>query len=289
MIGILLALLSAVFIGVSQFLLRKSYKELKPSIAFFFDSIFGLLIWVPLALVMGVTFGLGIKEALVYALISAVLSEAIVFYALSHGELAITATVLATYPAYTVLFSWIINHESLPAGLLTFVIIAILGSILASSPKAKEVKNIRPSKAVVWPFIAAICIGLSDTVSKGYINRSGDFSLLFMLGFVQIPVALAYLRIEKERVVIAMTATLHSMKTYKWAILGGFFNIVGTGFLWLSFSYAPASVASPVTGVNGIVTILLARYFMKDHISKKQYAAIAIALFGVIGIALSRS
>lgn len=289
MTGILLALASAVFIGVSQFMLRKSYKELKPSIAFFFDSIFGLFIWVPLALVMGVTFGLGIKEALVYALISAVLSEAIVFYALSHGELAITATVLATYPAYTVLFSWIINNESLPAGLLTFVIIAILGSILASSPKAKEVKNIRPSKAVIWPFIAAICIGLSDTVSKGYINRSGDFSLLFMLGFVQIPVALAYLRIEKERIVFAMTTTLHSIKTYKWAILGGFFNIVGTGFLWLSFSYAPASVASPVTGVNGIVTILLARYFMKDHISKKQYLAIAVALIGVVGIALSRS
>lgn len=101
MIGIIFALLCAVFIGFSQISLRKSYKEFPPSIAFLFDSIFGLLIWVPLAIFMGVSATVSWGEAIFFAVVSAILSEAIVFYALSHGELAVTATILTTYPVYT--------------------------------------------------------------------------------------------------------------------------------------------------------------------------------------------
>lgn len=286
MLGIVLAFLCAIFVALSQITLRKSYKDLKPSVAFFFDAVFGLLIWVPLALVMGVNLGVGLKEAAVFAVISAVLSEAIVFYALSHGELAVTATVLATYPVYTVIFSRIINEEVLSPGLLFFVIVAICGSVYASLPDKIKRSEVKLRKEIVWPFIAAVCIGLSDTISKGYINRSGDFSLLFMLGFVQIPVALAYLRIERESVMHAIRGTFKRVQTYKFALLGGFFNIIGTGFLWLSFSYAPASIASPITGASGSLTVLLSHYVLRDRISLKKYIAIIVTFVGVIGIAL---
>lgn len=289
MLGIILAFFCAIFVALSQISLRKSYKELQPSIAFFFDAVFGLLIWVPLALVMGVNLGIGLKEAAVFAVLSAILSEAIVFYALSHGELAVTATVLATYPVYTVFFSRIFNNEVLSPGLLFFVAVAILGSVYASLPDKIKRSDLKLRKEIVWPFIAAICIGLSDTISKGYINRSGDFSLLFMLGFVQIPVALAYLRLERESVVHAVKGTFKRVQTYKYALLGGLFNIIGTGFLWLSFSYAPASIASPITGASGSLTVLLSHYVLRDRISLRKYVAILITFIGVIGIAILRT
>ncbi len=289
MIGIILALFCAVFVALSQITLRKSYKELQPSIAFFFDAVFGLLMWVPLALVMGVNLGVSLKEALFFAVISAILSEAIVFFALSKGELAVTATVLATYPVYTVFFSRIINHEELTTNLLFFVGIAILGSVWASLPDNVNKTDLKLRKEIVWPFIAAVCIGLSDTISKGYINRSGDFSFLFMLGFVQIPVALAYLRIERESVIKAIRGTVHKFNNYKYALLGGLFNIIGTGFLWLSFSYAPASVASPITGTSGALTVLLSHYILRDRISIRKYMAIIVTFVGVLGIIILRA
>ena len=104
---------SLLFVGFSQISLRKSYKELPPSVAFLFDSIFGLLIWVPLAFFMGISGTVSWGQAIFFAVVSAILSEAIVFYALSHGELAVTATVLATYPVYTVIFSRLFNGEIL--------------------------------------------------------------------------------------------------------------------------------------------------------------------------------
>ena len=82
MLGIVIAIISAVFMAAMQILLKKSYKELDPSIAFFFDAMFGFLIWIPTGILFGATLG-GIKDCLMYAIISAILSEALVFFALS--------------------------------------------------------------------------------------------------------------------------------------------------------------------------------------------------------------
>ncbi|OGM21492.1 hypothetical protein A2714_00010 [Candidatus Woesebacteria bacterium RIFCSPHIGHO2_01_FULL_38_9] len=289
MVGIIFAILCAVFIGFSQIALRKSFKELPPSIAFFFDAIFGLLIWVPLAVFMGISGTVNWWQAIMFAVISAILSEAIVFYALSKGELAVTATVLATYPVYTVIFSRLLNNEILSLSLMFFVALAILGSVVASMPGKLKKDELKFRKGIMWPFIAAVCIGLSDTISKGYINRSNDFSFLFSLGFVQIPVAIAYLRIEKQSLVDSVEGVIKRVKDYKFALLGGLFNIIGTGFLWLSFSFAPASIASPITGINGALTVLLSKFLLKENISKRKYLGIVLAFVGVIGIAILRN
>ena len=289
MIGIIFALICAVFIAFSQLSLRKSYQNLPPSIAFFFDAIFGLLIWIPLAVFMGISGSASWGEAFYFAVVSAILSEAIVFYALSHGELAVTATVLATYPVYTVIFSRILNNEILSLPVTFFVVLAILGSLIASMPDKFKGTELKLSKGIIWPFIAAICIGFSDTISKGYINRSSDFSFLFSLGFVQIPIAIAYLKIEKQSLVKSVEGVFKNLNNYKFALLGGLFNIVGTGFLWLSFSFAPASIASPITGSNGALTVLFSRLILKEKILVKKYIGILLAFIGIIGIAILRT
>lgn len=287
MTGIIFAFLAAVFIAVAQVELKKSFKELKPSVAFFFDAVFGLLLWAPLALFMGVSFGISWQEAIFYATVSAILSEAIVFYALSRGQLAITATVLATYPVYTVFFSVILNDEKLTLPLFISIMLAVAGSVWATREEDKTIKRIHTSD-LLWPFIAAVSIGLSDTISKGYINRSDDYSLLFALAFVQVPVAVAYLRIEKQNFKSFVTRVYQNISDYYHALLGGFFNIVGTGFLWLSLYFAPASIASPITGFSGALTVLLARFALSEKLSTKKYLAILVALVGVIGIAVFR-
>jgi drug/metabolite transporter (DMT)-like permease len=288
MTGIIFAILCALFLGLAMALLRKSYKEMSPSVGFLFDSIFGLLIWVPLAIFMGISKGVNYGQALFFAMVSAILAEALVFYALSRGKLAVTATVLSTYSVYTVIFSRLLNKEFLSIQIYFFVILTIFGSVIASLPERNTWSKLKLNKSILWPFIAAVGIGLSDSLSKGYINRSNDFSFLFMLGFIQIPVALAYLKIEKESFFKSINGVLKKFKDYKFAMLGGLFNIVGTGFLWLSFSYAPASIASPITGCNGAITVLLSRFLLKEKISRIKYLGIILAFAGIIGIAISK-
>jgi len=233
---------------------------------------------------MGISEVVNWNQAITFAIISAILSEAIVFYALSHGELAVTATILATYPVYTVILSRILNNEILSIPITIFVVLAIVGSIIASLPNKLNNNELKITKSIAWPFIAAICIGLSDTISKGYINKSGDFSFLFTLGFIQIPVAIAYLKIEKQPLIKSAQSVIRKISNYKFALLGGLFNIIGTGFLWLSFSFAPASIASPITGANGALTVILSRLIFKEKISRLKLFGIVLAFIGIIGI-----
>ena len=107
--GIIFGLLAALSQAISYTFLKKSYEELPPSVAFLFDACFGLLIWVPFALIIGFNFS-HLPLVAIFALISALLSEAFVFYVLSKGEISITGTIFASYPVYTILFSLFINH-----------------------------------------------------------------------------------------------------------------------------------------------------------------------------------
>ena len=80
---------------------------------------------------------------LIYAVISAILSEALVFYALSKGDLSVATVLISTYPIYTLLFSYIINNEILTSLQIIFILITIIGTVLTCIEKDFKLKNIK--------------------------------------------------------------------------------------------------------------------------------------------------
>ena len=106
--GILFGLLAAISFAFCYVSLKKSYEEFPPSVAFFFDMVLGIFLWIPFSLILGFDFS-HLGMVFVYALISAILSEAFFFYVLSKGEISVTGTILASYPIYTIFFSLFIN------------------------------------------------------------------------------------------------------------------------------------------------------------------------------------
>ena len=108
-----------------------------------------------------------------------------------------------------------------------------------------------------------------------------------MTGIIQVPIAVAYLRIEKQSITQSLTGIFRRFNEYKFALLGGLFNIIGTGFLWLSFYYVPASIASPITGSSGALTVLFSRILLKEKIVSIKYVGIVLAFIGVMGIILT--
>lgn len=132
--GIFFALFASLAFAFSYTFLKKSYQEFPPSVAFFFDMLFGLLIWLPFSLLIGFDFS-DLSKVLIYALISGILSEAFIFYTLSKGEISITGTIFASYPVYTILFAMLILGERLTLLHWLFVMMTIVGTLLASMPR----------------------------------------------------------------------------------------------------------------------------------------------------------
>ena len=284
MIGIFIAIMSAVFMTGMQIMLKKSYKELDPSVAFLFDMLFGLLIWIPVGFIFGASFE-GIISCLPYAVISAILSEAFVFYALSKGNLSVSTVLISTYPIYTLLFSLIINNEKLLPLQIVLIIITIIGTILTALDSEFNIKNMK-NLSVLIPFLAAIGIGLSDTLTKGIIDATSSFDFIVAIAVVQIPVALSYLLITKQSFGKIITELKAGMKEYKYSIIGSLLNVLGTGCLLISFNYTYASIASPLTAIYTPLAVIYSVAVLKEKMNKANLCGVILALLGAMGIVM---
>jgi drug/metabolite transporter (DMT)-like permease len=280
--GILFAIIAAISQSILWVALKKSYEHLSPSVAFFFDMILGLCIWIPFALITGVDFTLMI-EILVYAVISAVLSEAFVFYVFSKGEVSYTSTIFATYPLFTILFSYFINAERLQPTQWLFVITTVIGTLIVSIPQTISRKELLKKSFIVWPLLGALAVGFSDTISKSIIDKTSASSFLFGLALAQIPVAFMYLRYEHQSIP-KISAVIHSWSVYKFAALGSLMNVMTVLFLWLSFQYAPASIASPITASYPGFVIILAVIFLKEKIIPKDFLGFVIITASIMAL-----
>lgn len=280
--GIVFGLLAALGQAFGYVSIKKSFKELNPSIAFFFDACFGLLLWIPFALIIGIKFN-QLPIVAGFALLSALLSEAFVFYALSKGHLSISGTIFAAYPIFTIFFSYILNGERLLPLHWLFVGLIILGVVIVSLPKGFKKEELKEKTYVVWPLAAAATVGLSDTLTKGIIDKTSAETFLFALAFAQVPVAIGYLFVTKESLRQFGTA-IKEFNKYKFAILGSFLTVVSVLFLWLAFSSTYASISSPLTAAYPALLVILSMIFLKEKPSKRELAGLIIAIIGIVGI-----
>ncbi len=280
--GIFFAILTAISQAVLWVSLKKSYEEISPSIAFFLDMLFGILLWVPFSLIMGVDLA-RLGTVLIYALVSAVLSEAFVFYVFSKGEVSYTSTIFSTYPLFTILFSILLNGEKLQSIQWGLVIIVIIGTLIVSLPNKISKTELLKKSFIIWPLLGALAVGVSDTLSKGIIDQTSPQTFLFGLAFAQIPVALGYLKAEKQ-VIPSLKKIRFEWKQYKYAFLGAAMNTLTVLFLWLSFSMIPASIASPITASYPGFVVVMAVLWLKEKVLKKDYLGFFLILIGTIGI-----
>lgn len=280
--GIFYGLLASIGQALAYTYAKKSYQKLPPSVVFFFDACFGLILWIPFALFLGVSLT-SLPEVMFFALASALLAEAFVFYALSKGPLSISGTIFASYPIYTIFFSFFINNERLTLMHWFFVGLTVAGIILCCLPKRLKRSELKKKLYILWPLLAAIAVGFSDSLSKNIIDKHSPQTFLFALSLAQIPVALSYLKLEKQPI-SQFKHTLKRLNKYKFALLGSFFNVAAVLFMWLAFAATMASIISPLTATYPVLIVALAIIILKEKPTAKELAGIMITLIGVVGI-----
>lgn len=227
----------------------------------------------------------GIASCLKYAVISAILSEALVFYALSKGNLSVSTVLISTYPVYTLLFSFLINDERLTLIQISLVLFTIIGTILTAFDSDFKLKNLK-NLSIIIPFFTAIAIGISDTLTKSIIDETSSFDFLVAIAIVQIPVAIIYLFLAKQTPKMIIEDLKNGVKEYKYSILGSLLNVLGTGCLLVSFNYTYASIASPLTAIYTPFVLIYSFIFLKEKINKINLVGVILALLGAFGIIL---
>lgn len=282
--GVLFALLSCILIGTANVLLKKSFKDFPPSISFFIFSVFSVLLWAPVGIILGVQFNQIFFGSFV-GMMSAILGQAIYIYVLEKGEVSITATILSSFSIYTIIFSMIFNHERPGLTTLLFITLTVVGTVIVSFPERIKGKDLQKVNIILWAVFAAICIGAADTVTKFYINQASVGSFLFYVAFAQLFVSFFYLRIDKQPL-RQFQDIFHKLGDYKFSLFGGLFITLATMFLFLSFNFTLASIASPIAASSPIVTVILALVFLKEKITAKNWLGLLLVLISIIAIGI---
>jgi drug/metabolite transporter (DMT)-like permease len=285
MLGIVLAIYSSFFWAISQLAYKKSFKELEASQDYFINALFGVLMWVPIALYFGIDIQLSTLPRLIFfALFAAIVSEALVIFALSKGQLSITSLIIQSYPVYIMIFSKFINSENLTKTQFLYIGLTIVGTLITFLPSKFSFNELKKSGAIFWPLLAAVGIGLSDSLSKNTIDNLGVYNFLFVLALVQVPVGLAFLKIEKQSVKSLFSTLKTETQTYKNGILGSVFNIIGTGLLFLSLDELLASVSSAITATSGAIVVLLSVIFFDEKLNFRVLFGMFALVLGVFGL-----
>ena len=288
-LAVIYGLSSGLLLSLTYLFFRKSFADSHPAVGFFLQASFGVLLWIPFTLIGGVT-STGIIAVFPMAVISAILSEALVIYTSSKGEFAVTGAILASYPVYTILFAAVLLGEHLSFVQSLFIALTIIGSILASFPEKlselrlqmRDVKS--PFVILSLAIITVIAVGFADAIVKPAIDTHGAFSFLFALALAQPIIAGLFVFAVKEQRAVKELVTYP--KKHRMAILAGVFSATSLIFFWLTFSETLASIASPLTGTTAIFISIWAFVFYREKFHVWKIIGITSVVIGVIGVSL---
>jgi len=160
---------------------------------------------------------------------------------------------------------------------LIAVSIVIGGLLILSFPNKWHKEELRQKTILLCPLLAAVSVGVSDSLSKNILSQTSTATFLFTLAIAQLPVSILYLKFENK---FNLASTLRQ-KDVLISVLASFLMVISLVFFWITFSLLPASIASPLTGISPVVVLILAKIYLKESILKKDLVASLVILGGI--------
>lgn len=275
---LLFTLLSILGWSFGEFFAKKGFDDVSPVWTNIIACWLGFLVYLPIIFIFGRGSLVPISGVNIVFIIVACICYLSYFYALSKGKLALTTTVLSTYPLVTIVCAQLFLHEhvnlaqTIGIGLILVSVVA-LGIQEALLQKERFVWG----NWLLWGFLAAFLNGIADFLNKVVINQVGAFSqsLAFIL-IIQFVCLGNYLWDKKGRKLPKL-----ELKRLLPTLLGGLLVAAGTMAMLFAFQYGPATVVAPATSAYVVVTILLSFIFLKEKVSASQFLLMVTTLLGV--------
>jgi uncharacterized membrane protein len=268
------ALTAAVMWGVGQIFVKKGFQDTSPLFSTITSTLFGLMIFLPFSLINGVQFDHVLQIAPI-ALIIATLFLCF-YYAINHGQISLTGTIVGTYPVVTVVLSLLFLNESPSVYQKLAIALAILGTALVASPS--RIGKIRMGTWFWWAIFAVFAIGIADFLIKLLLNQYDIYTYLFTFGLCSATVNLILLLLDKKGRVLPKINARQNLPT----LTGVAMMEVGFFVFHLALVDGYVSLVSPISGIYVAITALLAWIFLKEKIDKIHFVGIALAAIGVI-------
>ena len=296
--GILLGLAAAFNWGAADFMARFATRRIGALRALLFMQLFGFLALTAVMAASGhwsqffPAFRWSFWAWIVLAGVLSVLGALALYRSFETGMLALVSPIAASYPALTVLLS-ISTGERLTRAHAFGVVAVIVGVIVAAlalppqrkvtgdvavdlERKSPEHHRAHLLRGVPWALAAALIFGVNYWILGFRVMPVfGGFASVWVIRLVSFLVLALLLRPLGE------PASLPNAST---TLLIFFIGVTDTaGFVCnnLGFKQEEIAIATVLSSLYGVVTLLFAALFLHERLGRRQWAGVALIFAGV--------
>ena len=282
---VLLGVLSAFSFGIGDFLARFSSQEVGFKNSLFWMLIVGAIFYIILFSI----FGNGLNPNSI-GLSNSFLSGILIMFGLlclyrglQMGPVSIVAPIAAINPLFVFLIRYVLGSEpTLLQWMATIVVIsgAILVSISADSHQESLGLNKKQIKeSVLISFIASVTLALGLIFSQEATNTLEPLETVIYIRFFSLFGIASILLFSKSKIFI-------TKKAIPILFFQGILETTGYFCLVSAYAFDRVSIAVVISSGFGLVTVILARFILKEKISKIQGSGIFLTFLGVIGLTI---
>jgi len=287
LIAILFGLGAMIGWGSADFFAKKATEKVGYAISMFYMQTFGLI---PLALIIILSPTIQIErispsilvQISVFALVY-IIAYLFLYLVFEKGKLSIVSPIGSTWSALSVFISVFIFKEPLNSWILIWLFVIIAGILILSTDiqaLRKDIKNIKNLKAgVVFALLEAIIMGIYFPVYNHFLESLSlnTFYLLFIFRIFTTIFAFIYVKIKK------ISITKIDKQTLMLLLLIGFLDIFAYTSLTFGLALTPyTSIVTVLSATFTIPTIIFAKIFLKEKITKEQLVGIALIVAGIV-------
>ena len=202
------------------------------------------------------------------------------YRAFEIGKVSVVAPLSASYPALTLLLSWM-TGERLSVARIAGIICTLAGVVVVAggekTPDENDAEAVRRSgRGIGWAmFSAAGFAVLFWLLGVRVIPRLGAIQTVWMIRLTSTLLTAAAILIAKQ-------PARFPRGEVRWMVLG--MGVLDTGAFALSnlgMKMEQVAVITVLSSLYGAVTVGLAAIFLREHVSRWQWAGIAAIFAGI--------
>lgn len=200
------------------------------------------------------------------------------YRALARGPLSLVAPIIAAHPAIVVVFAFLLGSRPSDVQWLG-MILAVIGTIVVARV-VNETNTQYPDKktTIKLSLYASLAYAILIIAGQSAVPIHGELQTLWLGRIVALVSLIPLFFLTKKSVAI-------SVGWIAFLCLQGTLDFLGLLFLLLGSHGEFTEITAVVGSLFGAVTILLARLFLKELISRYQWSGIILIFFGVMCLA----
>ena len=202
------------------------------------------------------------------------------YRAFEIGKMAVVAPLSASYPALTLVLSWM-TGERLSMVRIAGIICTLVGVVVVAggekTPDENDAEAVRRSgRGIGWSMFSAVGFAvLFWLLGIRIIARVGAVQTVWMIRLTSSLLTTAAILIAKQPMRLPRGEV-------RWMVLGmGVFDTGAFALSNLGMKMEQVAVISVLGSLYGAVTVGLAAIFLKEHVSHWQWAGIATIFVGI--------